>query len=45
MDKLIIGIGIAAAVCIITAIIEGIVLRKNDSDSFENYINKMKKGG
>lgn len=45
MIKLIIGIGIAAVICIITAIIEGIVLRKDDSDSFENYINKVKKGG
>ncbi len=40
---IIIGVGIAIVVCIITAIIEIFVLKNNDKDSFENFIDNMKK--
>ena len=44
MDKLIIiGIGIAIVVCVVTAIIEIFVLKNNDKDSFGNFIDNMKK--
>ena len=41
MDKLIIVIGIAAAVCIVTAIIEGIVVKKDKKSKFKDFIDNM----
>ena len=40
---IIIGIGIAVVVCIVTAIIE-VLFSKEDKDSLRNYIEGMKKG-
>ncbi len=41
---IIIGIGIAVVVCIVTAIIEVLFSGKEDKDSLRNYIEGMKKG-
>lgn len=40
---IIIGVGITIVVCVVTAIIEIFVLTNNDKDSFENFIDNMKK--
>ena len=41
MNKLIIGIGIAAVVCIITAIIEEVVFKKDKKSKFKDFIDNM----
>ena len=41
MIKLIIVIGIAAIVCIVTAIIEGIVFKKDKKSKFNDFIDNM----
>lgn len=41
MDKLIIVIGIAAVVCIATAIIEGIVFKRDKKSKLRDFIDKM----